>query len=174
MNVTIKQQIVGRILTALEGVKDASNRIYTVRESNDYTALGTHRAELIVVIGTEAEQGRDQTGQVYQFDAHVKIYVPHPPPPHPRRDYRYEDIATQVITALETPGLLDGLGVIVAGAEEQTFLRSGLSKIAGPWIRIAVQYSRKRANPYETYDPAQAKKIETAVVAAQPQWMEIY
>ncbi len=171
---TIKAQIVERILTALATVRDPVNQIYAVRESNDYTAQGTHRSELIAIVGTEAEQSRDAIGQVYQFDLHVKMWVPHPPPPHERKDYRYEQLAARIIQALEDPGLLAGLGTIVIGAEEQTFLRSGLSKIAGPWVRIAVQYSRKRANPFETYDASKAQKLIGQPAPQQAQILEIY
>jgi hypothetical protein len=174
MQMTIKEKIVQRILDALNGIKDTRNRIYTVRESNDYTAVGSYRAQLIVIVGTEAEQSRDQVGQTYQFDVHVKLFEPHPPPPLARKDYRYDDVAAQVISALEAPGLLDGLAMIVIGAEEQTFLRSGLSKIAGPWVRLAIQYSRKRANPFETYDTTQAKKIENMPQVERTQVLEVY
>jgi hypothetical protein len=170
---TIKQQIIQRILEALNAIKDVQNRIYVVRESSDYTAQGTHRAELIVVVGTESEQSRDQTGQTYQFDLHVKLYVPHPPPPRARAEHRYESIAAQIIQALEAPSLLTGVGVLVIGTEEQTFLRSGLSKIAGPWIRVAIQYSRKRANPFETYDPKQARQLDDPPVAQKAQLLQI-
>src|SRR5713101_1104351 len=151
---TIKSRIIAAIMQALAGVASPQNRIKAVRPNNDYTAQGVSALpELIVIQGPEAEQARDAIGQTYQFDVHVKIWVPHPPPPTPRGDYQHEELAAAVIQALEDPKLLAGLGSLVIGAEEQSFLRSGLSKIKGPFIRVRIQYSRKRGDPYTAYTP---------------------
>src|SRR5216684_1258966 len=104
---TIKSRIIAAIMQALAGVASPQNRIKAVRPNNDYTA-----------------QGRDAIGQTYQFDVHVKIWVPHAPPPTPRADYQHEELAAAVIQALEDPKLLAGLGTLVIGAEEQSFLSS--------------------------------------------------
>src|SRR5258708_24350520 len=135
---TIKAQIVEKVLASLATVRDATNQIYTVRESNDYTAVGTYRSELIAIVGTEAEQSRDQIGQVYQFDVHVKMWVPHPPPPHTRKEYRYEPLAARIIQALEDPALLAGLGSAVIRAAEQNLLPTPPSQKSGPYAHTVL------------------------------------
>jgi hypothetical protein len=175
---SIKSQIMSAIMQALATVPSPQNRIKVVRPNNDYTAQGTTvLPELIVIPGPEAEQARDAIGQTYQFDVHVKIWVPHAPPPTPRTDYQHEEIAAAVIQALEDPKLLSGLGTLVLGAEEQSFLRSGLSKIKGPFIRLRIQYSRRRGDPYTTYVPDATKQISgTTEPVPMPatQMLEVY
>src|SRR6266436_6048000 len=175
---TLKSRITAAIMQALAAVPTPQNRIKTVRPNNDYTVQGTTSLpELIVIQGPEAEQARDAIGQTYQFDVHVKIWVPHPAPPTPRADYEYEDIAAAVIQALEAPDLLSGLATLVLGAEEQSFLRSGLSKVKGPFIRLRIQYSRKRGDPYTAYTPdANAQITGDTAPAPRPatESLEVY
>ena len=178
MPLTLKSRIITAIMQALATVPTPQNRIKTVRPNNDYTVQGTTSLpELILIQGPETEQARDTTGQTYQFDLHVKIWVPHPAPPTPRADYQYEDIAAAVIQALEAPGLLSGIATLVIGAEEQSFLRSGLSKIKGPFIRLRIQYSRKRGDPFTAYTPDTTKQLNGTtdpIPVPSTQSLEVY
>jgi len=54
---------------------------------------------------------------------------------------------------MENIPALDGLATIALGAEELPYLKTGLSHIKGPFIRLTFEYHRKRANPFETYVP---------------------
>src|SRR6266403_5903188 len=175
---TIKFCILTAIMQALAKVPTPQNRIKTVRPNSDYTVQGTTSLpELVVIQGPEAEQARDAIGQTYQFDVHVKIWVPHPAPPTPRADYQYEEIAAAVIQALDAPSLLSGLATIVIGAEEQSFLRSGLSKIKGPFIRLRIQYSRKRGDPFTDDTPDTTKQLNGTtdpVPVPATQSLEVY
>src|SRR6516162_5225512 len=134
---TIKEQITSAILETLADLtRDATTGVQRVRESNDLTALGTYKTELIVIFGPEQEQSRDCTGQTYQFDVHVKLFVPHPPPPAARRQFSFPELSSAVIEKLENCSALTGLATVVIGAEEAGYLKTGLSHIKGPFIRI--------------------------------------
>ena len=139
-------------MARLTELTTANLGITRIRENNDLNAAGTYKTELILVAGPEQEQSRDVTGQTYQFDVHIKIFVPHPPPPSDlRRKFTYPELTAAILQKVETIPALDGLATIVLGAEEFPYLKTGLSHIKGPFIRLTLEYRRKRANPYETY-----------------------
>jgi len=81
-----------------------------------------------------------------------------PAPPSPRRRYSYPELAAAVIQKLEVMPALEGLATVVQGAEELPYLKTGLSHIKGPFVRVRFEYRRKRGNPYETYQIAQQEK----------------
>ena len=169
---TIKQRINEAVLARLNELSTESSGITQVRENNDLTAVGNYQTELIVIPGPEAEQSRDCTGQTCQFDVHVKIFVPHPALPSPRRRYSYPELTAAVIEKLEAMPALDGLATVVQGAEELPYLKTGLSHIKGPFVRVRLEYRRKRGNPYETYAIGQQEK-DTCVTQQNPT-MAIY
>ena len=123
--------------------------------------------------GPEQEQSRDVTGQTYRFDVHIKLFVPHgPPPADARRQFSYPELSAAVIQKMESIPALDGLATMPLGAEEQPYLKTGLSHIKGPFIRLTLEYRRKRANPYETYVPGDKELASTVV--QENNVMEIY
>ena len=147
--------------------------ITAVRENNDLTAVGNYRTELIVIAGPEQERSRDVTGQTYRFDVHIKLFVPHgPPPADARRKFSYPELSAAVIQKMESIPALDGLAATALGAEELPYLKTGLSHIKGPFIRMTLEYRRKRGNPYETYVPGDKELAST--VTQENNVMEIY
>src|ERR1043166_5512702 len=159
---TIKQRITDALLARLTELTTANVGITRIRENNDLNAVGNYKIELIVVAGPEQEQSRDATGQTYQFDVHIKIFVPHPPPPSDvRRKFTYPELTAAILQKVETIPALDGLATIVLGAEEFPYLKTGLSHIKGPFIRLTLEYRRKRANPFETYTPGDKERDST-------------
>jgi hypothetical protein len=151
---TIKQRITEAILARLNELTTEQTGVTRVRENNDLNAVGTYKIELIVIFGPEQEQSRDITGQLYHFDTHIKLFVPHPPPPaDARRKFSFPELMAAVLQKVENIPALDGLATIALGAEELPYLKTGLSHIKGPFLRLTFEYRRKRANPFETYVP---------------------
>ena len=64
--------------------------------------------------GPEQEQSRDVTGQTYRFDVHIKLFVPHgPPPADARRQFSYPELSAAVIQKMESiPALLSSKAVV--------------------------------------------------------------
>ena len=79
-----------------------------------------------------------------------------------RRKFSFPEIAAAIIQKVEVIPALDGLATITLGAEEVTYLKVGLAHIKGPFIRLTLEYRRKRANPYETY-PITDKETQSTV-----------
>src|SRR5437899_8714688 len=170
---TIKERIMEAMLGRLNELTTEQTGITRVRENNDLNAVGNYRTELIVIAGPEQERSRDVTGQTYQFDVHIKLFVPHgPPPADVRRKFSYPELSAAVIQKMEAIPALEGLATMALGAEELPYLKTGLSHIKGPFIRMTFEYRRKRANPYETYVPGDKEVASTVNHASHV--MEIY
>src|SRR6266446_8556641 len=99
---TIKQKIMEAVLARLTELTTEQTGITRVRENNDLNAVGNYKVELIVIGGPEQEQSRDVTGQTYHFDTHIKIFVPHPPPPADlRRKFSFPELSAAMIQKVE-------------------------------------------------------------------------
>jgi len=169
MDKTIKQRINEAVLAKLNELSTESSGITQVRENNDLTAVGNYQTELIVIPGPEAEQSRDCTGQTCQFDVHVKIFVPHPALPSPRRRVQLSRVdrgGDREIGGNAGPGRSGNRrpgGRRVALPQDRPLAHQG------PFVRLRLEYRRKRGNPYETYAIGQQEK-DTCVTQQTRRW----
>lgn len=146
---TIKQQIIARLLELAEALKTSGDVKEVLRVTSPFLLAEKNLPSLHVMIGAEDNitEEEELRGYVKEFDVLFKFTVRHATDPYTAA----EELVGKLQVAIESDIQLSGLATKIIYIGDNPFSNEINKPLGGNMVTYRVQYRRQRAKPETQY-----------------------